>query len=276
MPKKIEIVSRWDSSKVLYVAKGAADVRAAVEEAVSSGAYLRGAYLGGAYLRGANLGGANLGDAYLGGANLRDAYQGGAYLRGANLGDAYLGGANLRDAYLGGAYLRGANLGDAYLGGANLRDAYLGGAYDHPRHPLYAFRQDYWSILDQAPGEVAGLRKAIVAGKINGSTYSDECGLGCLNGTIANVHGCDLEELRDELGIVIDSNRPAEQWFIAIAKGDKPLPLDTDFKQRSESEFRISYALVWLDEWTESRKAIAKALTPKPKRKSARKKAAKS
>ena len=44
-PKQIKIVSRWDESKVLYVAKGAADVRAAVEAAAASGAYLRGAYL---------------------------------------------------------------------------------------------------------------------------------------------------------------------------------------------------------------------------------------
>jgi len=54
-PKQIKIVSRWDESKVLYVAKGAADVRAAVEAAAASGAYLRGANLGGANLRGAYL-----------------------------------------------------------------------------------------------------------------------------------------------------------------------------------------------------------------------------
>jgi hypothetical protein len=90
---KIEIKSRWDSSKVLYVAKGAADVRAAVEAAVG-----KGAYLGGANLRDANLGGAYLEDAYLGGAYLGDAYLEDAYLGGANLGGAYLGGANLRGA----------------------------------------------------------------------------------------------------------------------------------------------------------------------------------
>jgi hypothetical protein len=100
--KKIEIKSRWDGS-VLYVAKGAADVREALEAAVSSDA---------------NLGGANLRDANLRDANLRGAYLGGANLGGANLRDAYL-----RDANLGGAYLRGAYLGDANLRGAYLRDA---------------------------------------------------------------------------------------------------------------------------------------------------------
>jgi hypothetical protein len=123
MGKDIEIKSRYDESKVLYVAKGAPDVRAAVEAAVASGANLGDANLRDANLRGANLGGAYLRDAYLGGANL-----GGANLRGANLRDAYLRGANLRDAYLRGANLRDANLRGAYLGDANLRDAYLGGA----------------------------------------------------------------------------------------------------------------------------------------------------
>lgn len=38
--KEIKIVPRWDSSHVLYVAKGAPDIRAAVEEAVACGADL--------------------------------------------------------------------------------------------------------------------------------------------------------------------------------------------------------------------------------------------
>lgn len=49
----IEIVSRFDRSKVLYRAKGAADVRTALEEAVERGTDLRGANLYGADLRGA-------------------------------------------------------------------------------------------------------------------------------------------------------------------------------------------------------------------------------
>jgi hypothetical protein len=117
-PKKIEICSRWNSSKVLYVAKGAADIRTALQEAVErganlTGANLTGAYLRGAYLRGANLRDANLTGAYLRGAYLTGAYLRGAYLRGAYLRDAYLRGADLRDAYLRGAYLRGADLRDA-------------------------------------------------------------------------------------------------------------------------------------------------------------------
>ena len=87
-PKTIEIKSRWDSSKVLYAAEGAADIRAAVEAAVKSGAYLSDADLRGADLRDADLRGANLRDADLRDANLR-----GADLRGADFSGAYLRGA---------------------------------------------------------------------------------------------------------------------------------------------------------------------------------------
>jgi len=75
---------------VLYVAKGAADVRAAVEEAVRKGANLGYANLRSADLRFADLGFANLGSANLGSANLGF----------ADLGSADLGSANLRFAHL--------------------------------------------------------------------------------------------------------------------------------------------------------------------------------
>jgi len=63
-------------------------IKEAVEEAVSTGAYLTGADLTGADLRGANLRGA-----YLTGADLRGAYLEGADLRGADLRGADLEGA---------------------------------------------------------------------------------------------------------------------------------------------------------------------------------------
>ncbi len=118
---------------VLYTAESAADVRAAVTEAVAAGADLRGADLGGANLGGANLygadlRGADLGGADLGGADLRGANLRGANLYGADLYGADLGGANLYGADLRGADLYGANLYGANLYGANLRGANLGGA----------------------------------------------------------------------------------------------------------------------------------------------------
>ena len=86
--KKIEIKSRYGN--VLYVAKGAADVREAVEMAVRDGANLRSADLRFADLRSADLRSADLRFANLGSADLRS----------ANLGYADLGSADLRSADL--------------------------------------------------------------------------------------------------------------------------------------------------------------------------------
>ena len=102
---KIEIKTIWGDI-IFTHEKENNTVKDTLQEAVRSGADLRGADLRGAYL---------------GGAYLR-----GAYLRGADLRGAYLGGADLRGAYLGGADLGGAYLGGAYLGGADLRGADLG------------------------------------------------------------------------------------------------------------------------------------------------------
>ena len=78
MKTKIEIKSIWGSVLFSYE-KEDNTIKDTLEEAIKSGANLRGANLGGAYLRDANLG-----DAYLGDANLGD-----ANLGGANLGDAW-------------------------------------------------------------------------------------------------------------------------------------------------------------------------------------------
>jgi hypothetical protein len=250
----IEIKNRWDGS-VIYAAENAQDVRAAVLEAIKEKA---------------NLSSADLRSADLSSADLRS-----ADLRSADLSYADLRSADLRSADLRSADLSSADLSSADLRSADLSYADLRYAIDGPSHPLWAFRQDYWSILDQAPGEVENLRKQIVAGNINGSVYN-EGGCGCLNGTIAIHAGCSVEGLVEKFGIQADASRPAEQWFITISKGDKPLPLDTK-EWPDESTFRISYALAWLDEWVESRTAIAKGLGFKKaaRRKPAKKKAAK-
>jgi len=81
-------------------------------------ANLNGADLSGAYLSRTNLCWANLSKAYLYGANLRE----------ANLSGASLSRANLCWASLSGAYLYGANLYRADLSGADLIGADLSGA----------------------------------------------------------------------------------------------------------------------------------------------------
>ena len=123
----IEIKSRWDG-RILYTAESAQDVRAAVREAVASGANLYDANLSRANLCGANLRGANLRGANLCDADLYDANLSGANLRGANLCDADLRDADLYDADLCGVDLRDADLYDADLYGVDLRDADLRGA----------------------------------------------------------------------------------------------------------------------------------------------------
>jgi len=122
-----QIVSRWDSSKILYQAE-AESFAALILAAIKSGANLRDANLRDANLGGANLGGANLYRANLYGADLREADLGGANLGGADLRGANLRGANLYGADLREAGLYGADLCGADLRGANLYDANLGGA----------------------------------------------------------------------------------------------------------------------------------------------------
>ena len=114
----------------------------------------------------------------------------------ANLSEADLSEANLSEANL-----SGANLSKADLLGANLR--YI--------------KHDIWGILLNAIPEVPALRRAIIDGQINGSTYQGECA--CLCGTIANVRGVNYEAMS---GITPDSSSMAEQFFLGIRKGDTP------------------------------------------------------
>jgi hypothetical protein len=80
---------------------------------------------------------------------------------------------------------------------------------------------------------VAGLRAAIIEGRIDGSTYEGSCA--CLVGTIANVRHCRYDELET---LKPNSSRPAEVFFLSIRKGDKP----------ETSQFS-KLALGWLDTW---------------------------
>lgn len=144
-----------------------------------------------------------------------------ADLRGADLGGADLRGADLRDANLRAANLRAANLGGADLGGADLRGANLGGADLHGADlrdaDLLPIKADVWEILAHAIPEIPALITALKEGRVDGSTYSGECA--CLVGTVANARQCGEHQLP---GIVPDSSRPAERFFMAINTGDTP------------------------------------------------------
>ena len=214
MKTKIEIKS-WLSGSLLFEFETEDNsILRTLKEAIRQGAYLQGADLLGAHLQGADLQGVDLQDAYL--------------------QDAHLQGADLRGAYLRGAYLRGVHLQGAHLQGADVRGAYLGGVdltgVDLTGLDLKWFKNDFWAVLCDYPTEAEGVKKALVEGRVNGSTYSGECA--CLIGTISNIKKCKVEELEK------DSNRPAEQWFLGINEGDTP-----------ETNTRSKIAVQWIDEW---------------------------
>ncbi len=177
---KIEIKSVFGSLLFEYDIENNS-LRQTLEKAVASRAYLEGAYLEGAYLKGAYLKGADLK-----GANLKGAYLKGAYLKGADLE-----GANLKGAYLEGAYLEGANL-------------------THIKNDLFA-------LLLYAIPEIANLKKALIEGKVNGSTYEGECA--CLCGTLEKSSD---EKIRTTIYDLRDSDRPIERFFLGIQTGDTP------------------------------------------------------
>ena len=137
--------------------------------------------------------------------------------------------AKLSGAKLSGADLSGANPLRANLSGADLSGANLS------RADLSVPKTDFFDILLRASREVAGLRAALIAGKVDGSTYEGECA--CLVGTIANVRkGCDFGNLGN--GIKPNHLRPAERWFLAIGKGDTP-----------ETNQISAITVAWIDEF---------------------------
>jgi uncharacterized protein YjbI with pentapeptide repeats len=173
-------------------------------------ANLDGANLDGANLTRANLYGANLYGANLTRANLTRANLYGANLYGANLTRANLTRANLYGANLDGANLDGANLDGANLDGANLTRANLDGA------DYSAIYEDFMAKLALQKTEVVGLFKALLDGRVDGSTYSGECA--CFVGTLANVKGCSYSSLT----VKAQADSPTERFFLAIRKGDTP------------------------------------------------------
>jgi hypothetical protein len=242
----ISILHRF-SGAVLFTSEESETLAAAVRAAIAARANLRGANLLGANLlgadllgadlRGANLCDANLLGANLLGADLRDADLRGANLLGADLLGADLRGANLCDANLLGANLLGADLRDADLRGANLRDTNLCGAdlrgADLCGANLAPIRNDFWDVLIRARHEIAGLRLALIEGRVNGSTYEGDCA--CLVGTIANIKHVQYESM--EL-LKPDSSRPIEQFFFGINKGDTP-----------ETSQHSKIVVGWIDEF---------------------------
>ena len=256
----IEILHRRTSA-VLYRSEDLTQMRDAVLAAITAKANLRGADLSeadlsAADLRGADLRGANLRWADLREADLREADLSGANLswanlrwanlswadlrevglREANLSGANLSGADLREADLREADLSGANLSWANLSGADLSGANLRWA-DLREANLRWAREDFFAVLAAVPAEILALRTALVEGRVDGSVYQGECA--CLVGTIANARHCAYDKVPE---LSPDSSRPAERWFLGIAKGDTP----------AKSQV-AAITVGWIDEYLKSR-----------------------
>ena len=152
-----------------------------------------------------------------------------AMAEGSDLSGSDLSGSNLRDSDLRGSNLSDSDLSGSNLSGSNLRDSDLSGSN------LSEQKNDFWEVLLRATHEVAGLRAALVAGAVDGSTYEGACA--CLVGTIANVRGAtNYRELGN--GLKPNSNRPVERWFLAIKRGDTP-----------ETNQISNITVDWLDEF---------------------------
>jgi len=158
----------------------------------------------------ADLTSANLHSADLSFADLTSADLSSADLRFADLSSADLSSANLSFADLSSANLRFADLTSANLSSADLRFADLASA------DMRLIKEDFISKLLILKLEVPGLYKAVIDGKIDGSSYESECA--CFVGTIANNMGVN----KNETGITLDPDSPTERFFLAINEGDTP------------------------------------------------------
>ena len=140
-----------------------------------------------------------------------------ANLRGANLRGANLRGADLRDSDLRVANLRGADLHGAALHGAKLYGSNLAKL---PTDYINQCSRDILFILNQLKGEVPGLRKALVKGRVDGSQYEGDCA--CLIGTLANVDG-GMDKVCEAIPFYEKgTHNPGEAFFLNIRKGDTP------------------------------------------------------
>lgn len=180
---------------------------------------LQGSILKKADLKKADLGGANLQQANLWGANLEKANLEGAKLRGTDLGVTNLEGANLHNTVLEETIIQGAVLKAAKI----------------PNQWIEVCKADTFEILKQLHGDAAFLKRALVEGKVDGSTYRGKHA--CLVGTLANASREDLRDFCRKRKYDSSLYRYGEQWFYQIRLGDTP-----------QNNLFARHALVWCEE----------------------------
>lgn len=82
---------------------------------------------------------------------------------------------------------------------------------------LSSIKNDLWGVLLMAIPEIKNLKKSVIEGKIDGSTYAGECA--CLCGTLEKTQDVKIKTMIYDRR---DSNRPIERFFLGIKKGDIP------------------------------------------------------
>lgn len=122
-----------------------------------------------------------------------------------------------------------ANLSKADLSGANLSWANLS-----------IIKHDLWDVLLHGIKEIPFLKKKIIEGKIDGTSYDGECA--CLNGTLENSAKENNGEMMDKKirGIrdCRNPDRPIERFFLAIRIGGAP-----------ENNQVAKMVLAWIEEF---------------------------
>ena len=105
--------------------------------------------------------------------------------------------------------------------------------------------------MTAAPTEVAGLKQALIEGRLDGSAYEGSCA--CLIGTIANVRHCHYDELVDiNPELRPNAYRPAERWFLGIREGQTP-----------ENHPIAALTLAWIEQWEADARVVALAYSSK-------------
>ena len=92
------------------------------------------------------------------------------------------------------------------------------------------------------PDEIPFLRQALVEGKVDGSSYNDECA--CLAGTMSRACKMPWGEFRAKALMPVDIDSPRERWFFWIRKGDTP-----------KNSQVVAITLEWIDEVLAMRKS---------------------
>ena len=127
-----------------------------------------------------------------------------------------------------------SDLSGSDLSGSDLRDSDLSDS------DLTPIKEDLFIVLLHSLPEIKYLKKSIIEGKIDGSTYHGECA--CLSGTLVNgakkSNGKQEQNVVDSIIKCRSASRPIERFFLGIKIGDTP----------ENSQFS-KLALEWVEEF---------------------------